>query len=263
MLEEEDVEACQDWHELLDTLCTRQGHLDNMALAEHLCAAQGNHTQAAFDTAVKSLRNWRQGIHLPQRKNFLLLAEILEINRHERLRARWNGLYSAAISRRSSAGTTASESRTAEVKIGTETRKPASAPTAGRIATAAAGGLVALAVAGFFAGWVWQEDFIDPAASMEVILAEYVRNVSVQVGDAVIIHGARGNECGDAPSWESARVLLPELMTGKLSDGGIGTRYSRQCGGRVPARAILFIATTPGIEQTSLYGDEVHIRVTN
>ena len=77
----------------------------------------------------------------------------------------------------------------------------------------------------------------------------------------MIIHGARGNECGEAPSWDSARILLPSLQTGTLADGGVGTRQSRQCGGRVAARAILFTATAPGTEQISLYGDDIVIRV--
>ncbi len=92
-------------------------------------------------------------------------------------------------------------------------------------------------------------------------MAEYVRNVSVKVGETAIIHGARGNDCGPAPSWESAELLLPELVTGTLTDGGVGTRVSRQCGGRIPARAILFTATTAGTEQISLYGDDIVIRV--
>ncbi|HRP79280.1 MAG TPA: hypothetical protein PL183_09300 [Aquamicrobium sp.] len=62
-------------------------------------------------------------------------------------------------------------------------------------------------------------------------------------------------------AWESAKLLLPELETGTLTDGGVGTRVSRQCGGRVPARAILFTATAPGTEQVSLYGDDIVIRV--
>lgn len=95
----------------------------------------------------------------------------------------------------------------------------------------------------------------------EGVQADYIRNVSARVGDAMIIHGARGNDCGPAPTWEAAKEHLPTLITGKLMDGGVGTRFSRQCSGRVPARAILFKAESRGVEQTTLFGDEVHIRV--
>ncbi|RIK87848.1 MAG: hypothetical protein DCC69_03370 [Hyphomicrobiales bacterium] len=248
--------ACGHWHELLDMLCAEQGYLDNMALAEQLCAAQGNQTQAAFDAAVKSLRNWRQGIHMPQRRNFLLLTKILKVDRNDDLRVHWNRLYGEAKVR-----------RTPEAAPRDAVAMDAAAPAVrARWPVIAGGGLMVVAAAALSAihlGRGERETFIDPAASLEGIQAEYVRNVTVQVGDAVIIHGARGNDCGDAPSWESASVLLPRLVTGTLSDGGVGTRFSRRCGGRIPARAILFTARVPGTEQTSLYGDEIHIRVTN
>ncbi len=257
MADDGDLAACREWHELLDLLCIRQGHLDNMALAGHLCAAQGNRTQAAFETAMKSLRNWRQGIHLPQRRNFLLLTAILEIDRHDGLRTRWNQLYAEAKAGQATGSPP-------ESKAGPASYAPApSARSVRKPAIALVALLLVAAAAIVHQGGIGPQAIPDAAASMETVQAQYVRNVTVQVGDAVIIHGARGNECGEAPSWESASMLLPELVTGTLSDGGVGTRYSRQCGGRIPARAILFTATAPGIEQTSLYGDEIHIRVAN
>lgn len=72
-------------------------------------------------------------------------------------------------------------------------------------------------------------------------VADYVRNVSAKVGDPLIVHGAGG----EAPTWENAKLLLPEIVTGKLADRGVGTRHSRQSGGRVPARAIMFSAPEP------------------
>ena len=237
------------WHELLDMLCAERGYLDNMALAEQLCAAQGNRTQAAFDAAVKSLRNWRQGIHMPQRRNFLLLTKILQVDRDDDLRVHWNRLYGEAKVRR--------VPQTPPNAV--ETKAPA---VRTRWPLVAGGGLAVAAAAAIYLDRGDRQAVADPVAGVAGVQAEYVRNVSVQVGDAVIIHGARGNDCGVAPSWESARPLLPELVTGTLSDGGLGTRFSRACGGRIPARAILFTARVPGTEQTSLYGDEIHIRVT-
>ncbi|MBC2857999.1 hypothetical protein [Stappia sp. 28M-7] len=88
--------AYRHWHDLLDALCRECGYLDNMHLADALCAASGNRTPAAFVTAVKNLRNWRRGIHIPQRRNFLLLGKILKVGEHDGLRNHWNRLYHQA-----------------------------------------------------------------------------------------------------------------------------------------------------------------------
>jgi len=240
------------WHELLDALCTEEGHLDNMALADALCSAGGNRTQAAFDTAVKNLRNWRQGVHIPQRRNFLLLGKILGVDSHEGLREHWNGLYSQAKVKPAADDVPDKEGPDERIVTTWNFRWPVL--LGGAIVTAT------MAVAILLLDRP-QHEPADPVASYEGVVAEYVRNVSVKVGESAIIHGARGNECGPAPSWESASLLLPELVTGTLTDGGVGTRISRQCGGRVPARAILFTATQSGTEQISLYGDDIVIRV--
>jgi hypothetical protein len=231
----------------LDALCLAEGHLDNLALANQFCAASGNRTQVAFETAVKNLRNWRQGIHIPQRRNFLLLTKILNVHQRDGLRAHWNAQYHLA-------------------------RHPPAAPEGQGgplpprpimqqwfVATSAGIAVAGLVLAGAVA---FLPRFADADnGSFEGIGAEYAKTVTARVGDALIIHGARGNDCGPAPDWEVTRKLLPELATGTLSDGGTGTRFSRQCDGRVAARAILFTATTPGTEQTSIYGDPVTINV--
>lgn len=257
MIGHDEAADTRQWHELLDALCTEQGHLDNMVLAEQLCAAGGNQTQPAFEAALKNLRNWRLGVHIPQRRNFLLLGKILGVERNQELREQWNRLYGQARSRMAEAG-----------PIGEEELEPASAvpsPLRRRsplVLAAAACAVLALA-GGSTLWWLAREEAnADPVASYEGVVADYVRNVSLKVGESAIIHGARGNECGPAPSWESAKELLPELVTGTLTDGGVGTRNSRQCGGRVPARAILYTALKVGTEQTSLYGDDIVIRVT-
>jgi len=240
------------WHELLDTLCAEQGYLDNMALADALCAASGNRTQAAFDAAVKNLRNWRQGIHIPQRRNFLLLTKLLKVDAHNGLREHWNRLYGQAKVKPADDDAPDGDDPAEAVTSKRKTRWP----------LVIGGGLVAGAMAATALVLSYgQDERADPVASYEGIVAAYVRNVSVKVGESAIIHGARGNNCGPAPTWESAKLLLPELVTGTLTDGGVGTRVSRQCGGRVPARAILFTATRPGTEQISLYGDDIVIRV--
>lgn len=246
-----DWTAYHTWYDLLDALCNELGYHDNLALAEALCSASGIKTQAAFDTAVKNLRNWRQGIHIPQRKNLMLLANVLKVDHHEGLRTQWNHLYGLAkVKPSSGTGDVVGEAE----KNTHKSRWPL-------LTTGIVAGV--LGVMAFQMTYGQKESPSDPVASYEGIIAEYVRNISIKVGESAIIHGARGNECGDAPTWESAKLLLPELVTGTLTDGGVGTRVSRQCGGRIPARAILFTATSPGTEQISLYGDDIVIRVTD
>lgn len=87
-------------------------------------------------------------------------------------------------------------------------------------------------------------------------------NVSLKVGQSTIIHGNRGRACGSpAPSWEQTTSTLPPTQLGTFSDGGVGTRSSRACGGNVPARAIRFKAMKKGTEVMNLYGDPVTVTV--
>ena len=87
-------------------------------------------------------------------------------------------------------------------------------------------------------------------------------NVTLRVGQSTIIHGVRGRACGaPAPSWGEAAATLPSSQIGTFSDGGIGTRSSRVCGGSVPARAIRFKATKKGSEVVNVQGDPVAITV--
>lgn len=92
----------------------------------------------------------------------------------------------------------------------------------------------------------------------------YLDKVSLGVGQATVIHGARGSQCGQqAPDWEQIAATLPPSVTGKFSDGGLGVRFSQRCGGDTPARAIRFTATKPGSEQLRLFGDPVRIEVSS
>jgi hypothetical protein len=88
------------------------------------------------------------------------------------------------------------------------------------------------------------------------------RNVALKVGQSTIIHGARGNACGaPAPSWAEVAPTLPASSIGTVSDGGVGTRGSRSCGGNVPARAIRYKAIKKGAEVVTIQGDPISITV--
>ena len=247
MLAKRDRATYQQWHELLDALCAERGHLDNMALADELCAAGGNRTQAAFDTAVKNLRNWRQGIHIPQRRNFLLLTKVLKIDRQDGLREHWNRLYGA--------------SRTPDVPDMEDTSPVNSVPdpkawrTMRHLLAGAAVCIVVLAGAVLHLA----TRLPDPGALKTTI--DYYRYVDLAVGESKTIHGRRGS-CGNAaPPWEAVERELPPVTTGIWSDGGKGLRYSRNCSGLTPARGVTFTATTVGSEEINLYGDDITIRV--
>jgi len=247
-----DWEAFQQWHELLDALCVEQGHHDNMALAEALCAASGNQTQAAFDAAVKNLQNWRQGIHIAQRRNFILLGKVLGIDHHEGLRERWNRLYREARPTR----------RAGPLPDAPRSEVSTRFPKRRRSAVAAGVILVcALGAATLSLPPDRPAETPDPGAASEAVVIEYVRTVSLGVGDSAIIHGVRSRGCEGAPTWESIRGRLPEPVTGVLTDGGVGMRHSRSCGEQVEVRAILFTATQAGTEQITLYGDAIEIQV--
>lgn len=255
MTEERDWSSYRKWHELLDALCVDQNHLDNMTLAGRLCDASGAKSQAAFEAALKNLRNWRQGVHVPQRRNVLLLAKLLRVDRSRALRERWNVLHAEARA--------GAQEETPDGP-GEPDALPEPARPRGRFVLAGAAATFGAALGAAFVFFSWPggvEPAPDPAGSFEGIRADYVRTITAKVGDALIVHGARGEACGPAPDWERASARLPRLTTGALTDGGVGTRYSRQCGGSVPARAILFTATTPGVEQISLYGDPITINV--
>ncbi len=89
----------------------------------------------------------------------------------------------------------------------------------------------------------------------------YKKNVSLEVGGSEVIHGYRG-KCGQSPpAWEVISPKLPVVSLGTFSDGGIGFRGSRSCGGHTPARAIRFTATQPGAENIKLFGDPVSFEV--
>lgn len=73
------------WHELFDALCAEQGHFDNARLASVFCTVTKNNGQANYDAALKNLANWRRGVHIPSRKNFLALSKAIDLSGHDDL----------------------------------------------------------------------------------------------------------------------------------------------------------------------------------
>lgn len=101
--------------------------------------------------------------------------------------------------------------------------------------------------------------FSVPASAQNI---PFNQSVSMKVGQTTVIHGVRGRSCTDpAPSWAEARATLPASSLGTFSDGGVGTRGSRSCGGSVPARAVRFKATKKGSEVVTIQGDSISVTV--
>lgn len=260
-----EVERFGRWHELFDALCVERGHYDNLALAGAFCARTGAGSRAAYEAALKNLNNWRQGHHRPSPRNFRILTQLLELDADPALLARWNALYKASPS-------------PATPGVSDEGATPAPTPTPappsrfrplpfGRRGLPIAAACLALAAV------VWGVSLLLPASKAVGVATVgpidvtgqqvyYLEQVTARVGESAVIHGKRGLRCGEQPPpWEEVLPYLPELSTGVWTDGGVGFRVSRACGGATPVRAVVFTATRPGLDAFLLYDDPVTLRV--
>lgn len=75
------------------------------------------------------------------------------------------------------------------------------------------------------------------------------KTVEMQVGQTRHITAYRANGCGaSAPSFAAIEGRLPKSSVVKYSDGGLSSRVSRDCGKRVPTRAVNGTGIAPGTE---------------
>lgn len=93
---------------------------------------------------------------------------------------------------------------------------------------------------------------------------KYQKRVTLKVGQAMVIHGRRG-ECGKLPTQaelaKSKADIEAKLTTGRITFGKQGVRKSGSCGGWTPAYETIFVAETPGKETVKVHGDPVKITV--
>lgn len=95
----------------------------------------------------------------------------------------------------------------------------------------------------------------------------YHRQVTLKVGQSVVLKGVRHANCGtEAPSWSSIARGLPASKTGSFSDGGAGTVESEFCKKTfkikaVGARGVRFTAKQRGQERLTIFKDPVSITV--
>lgn len=237
-------QSCSHWDTLLDAICLQKGHLDNSDLAEKLCAMSGNTTRDSFETMQRNLQNWRNGTHVPQRRNFLRLTKVLEVESDKALSRQWTRLY-RGTTKRDRPGTGGAPS----IEGGTQIRRLRFLLIGSGVCMIALCGLVLYLL-------------LAPAPQqLGYANIVYQRFVKLNVGETKVIHGRRSS-CGQMPpEWDVIKNELPEMDIGTWSDGGIGIRNSRSCAGPTPARALVFTATTRGQRNINLYNDPVTIKV--
>ncbi|MBD3814293.1 MAG: hypothetical protein IE917_19130 [Betaproteobacteria bacterium] len=259
-----------EWHRLFDALCIERGHLDNAKLASEYCALTKNKASTAYESSLKSLNNWRQGLHTPSRRNFRILTLMLRIEDAPEALPHWNRLYEEAQRRKPADGNGDASQTSTIPKIDPAPIAASSGRTSRRLAAAAvvlivgAGGAV-LAFGTLDGPQTHASAFTQPGAQIIDMTGQPIEAhemVTAKVGQSVVVHGSRGR-CGeDPPGWEEVFAGLPRLSNGVWSDGGVGIRVSRACSGGTPARAVVFTATHPGEERFTLYDDPITIRVT-
>lgn len=270
------------WHELFDALAIAKGHNDNFELARAYCSANRAESQSAFEAAVKNLRNWRSGLHVPQRRNFLVISKLLEIDAQPlEFQEQWHNAYVAArmAAKRNALEGAMDEGedrgvpRSAELMEGGFAQRDAiPAGRAWRRKHVIALVIVSFAVASTI-GVLLGAAVIAPTTSgtgmpgltlpgnFAGTTDQARRVVMLRPGEAMIVGAVSAPDCDGVPSWDEVEAMLPPLETGQFADGGEGTRYDATCGARVPARGVLFQAESIGQEQFVLGAEPVVIRV--
>ncbi|MET3791043.1 hypothetical protein [Aquamicrobium terrae] len=232
--------SIEDWHLLFDRLCNERGYRNNGTLASELGKLSERGGAHDYEASLKSVHNWREGKHLPQKRNFALLTRMLAVDKDRDLLRHWNELYAAARGT-GTTGVSATENGSAATDVGDRFRQ----------------GLLWLTATGaaFFAGFVfaaWLQGIYLPSSGRT--------ELTIKQGETALIHAGYG-DCGGAPDWNTSALRLPNTQTGVFLDGGTRTRFSIACGGFVKTRAIQFMARTQGEDKFALFGVSVRVEV--
>lgn len=256
------------WNVLFDELCNRSGDYDNARLGSDYCNRLGKRGEMHFETAIRNLRNWRSGRHIPRQRNFMILSQVLNVGRDPELLIKWNSLYARAREMDEAVRTGTEEDQENPADIGASFELPASQASrlSGRKTRRFDRQHVFAGFALFCCGilaselyraepWLWFYSVQKPP------LIVWRPHVSLVVGESLIIHGERG-DCGKPPpDWEYVLTRLPISRIGEFSDGGVVRRNSNFCRGETPARAVTFTANKPGIEELLVLGDVMRVSV--
>lgn len=263
--EQENWSGYDQWHLLFNELCNRAGHFDNAKLAGDYCSRLGRRGGMQFETAVRNLRNWRAGKHIPRQRNFMILSHLLDVARDPGLMIAWNSLYARARETEGFAqpdnGDPAEHVLPVAAPLSPPVQgAPAVMPKRIEIRKFITG--IALFCGGVVAAEVYRsEPWLRFQASPQYPLIVLRPHVSLVVGESLAIHGDRG-DCGKPPpDWEYVLTRLPISRIGTFSDGGVARRNSNFCRGETPARAVMFTADRPGVEELLVLGDVMRVTV--
>tara|TARA_R110002049_G_scaffold89174_1_gene224610 strand:+ start:1041 stop:1421 length:381 start_codon:yes stop_codon:yes gene_type:complete len=106
--------------------------------------------------------------------------------------------------------------------------------------------------------------FVPAAQADSSNKVKFRSSISLKVGQAAIVHGARG-KCGQLPGKndlsDTKRNLDSALKTGHIAFGKPGIRKSGSCNGWTPVYETIFVADRPGKETVKIHGDTVRITV--
>jgi len=233
-----------EWRKLLAELVDENGGEDR--IASRFCAAAGRRTETSFQSAKRSISNWLSGAAVPQRRNFSLLTQALDIRDEQRLK-QWRALYVEARDRR--------QPPEAEQEESPAERPAFRAADFGRplsLAVTAAVAAVVAALVGYY---------MLPAVGDDSRTIGYLPFAELKVGESVLVHAKRG-ECGKPPpEWHEIEHEIPVLATGRLVDDGLGTSRSTTCGGLTPGRLVRFEAQQPGEEVFDLFQRKIKVVV--
>lgn len=273
---QQDWTGIDEWHALFDALCNHLGHYDNARLGAEYCTRMGKRGEAHFEAAVRNLRNWRSGRHIPRQRNFMILTQMLDVATEPALLAHWNALYARAraADEENDAGDGEDGLRDgAAIASIPSPAPPASLTSSATVAqdrTGDSGWLdrktagigAAFFVCGILAAETWRAAPGLLYAMSKPPLIVLRPHATMEVGESLIIHGERG-DCGKPPpNWEYVLTRLPVSRIGTFSDGGIVRRNSNFCRGETPARAVTFTATRAGVEEFLVLGDVMRVTVT-
>lgn len=241
------------WNVLFDQLCERAGFVDNASIASRFCELANNGSgQRDFETTLRNLNNWRSGRHTPRLRSLRILEQLLKLDEDPQLSAQWLALYRHAREAEENDETLAKNGSASEAGNGRAGRHGFRSWIGWQ--PAAAG--VLLFGLGLGSGMLIASDWRPwggPADHAPLIA--YTPEMKITVGESRVIHAMRG-DCGKLPKdWPEVAGSLPASHTGVFSDGGLARRNSKFCGGDTPARAILFTAERPGVEEFLLEGD--------
>lgn len=241
----------ETWHEFFDFLCHSAGYCDNAELASRYCLKSGKRDKENFDAMQKNLRNWRLGRHRPLRRNVILLAELLDVDKDPTLQCTWDALYSASRAEGARGGIEADIPKPDLAAHGSLFRSGWHLPLSALALVVNAGGAFA-----------WQS-ITERHAFEQLPMIGYDARVVMSVGESRLIHGDRTDCSGPPPDWYYLRAQVPPSALGEFSDGGVARKMDNSCNAVVRARAVRFTAKTAGSEELDLLGDYMKIVVTD